>query len=184
MIYSTEDKWSFHWDKQLPTESINYIWHPTRHAIECFHTYFNNNRSHKDHISGYNYIIKCYLKLLVTFCHTLLHTCTCTCHCSNLLFHFRQVLIDSLFISYMYVVELINLVRIWLLVKSKINFDSNMLVLKCFQILFRFCSCHWAIPWWHVSKMTVYLYGIQKHSSVNSSFLFPLKTQNSPITKH
>ena len=96
MIYSSEDKWSFRWDKQLhhdittisqvrlnthanlaelgvPTESTNYIWNPTRHAIECFHAYFNNNGSHKDDISGYNYIIKCYLRLLVTFCHALLH---------------------------------------------------------------------------------------------------------------
>ena len=49
-----------------------------QHAIECFHTYIDNNESHKYHISDYYYIIKCYLKLLVTFCHTLLHKLTYT----------------------------------------------------------------------------------------------------------
>ena len=62
----------------IPKESTNYIWHPMQHAIECFHTYIDNNESHKYHISDYYYIIKCYLKLLVTFCHTLLHKLTYT----------------------------------------------------------------------------------------------------------
>ena len=47
--------------------------HTICERIESFHAYFNNNGSHKDHISGYSYIIKYYLKLLVTFCHALLH---------------------------------------------------------------------------------------------------------------
>ena len=60
----------------IPKECMNYIWHPMQHAIECFHTYIDNNESHKHRISDYNYIIKCYLKLIVTFCHTLLHKLT------------------------------------------------------------------------------------------------------------
>ena len=65
-------------EQGVPTESTNYIWHPMQHAIECFHTYIDNNESHKYHISDYYYIIKCYLKLLVTFFHTLLHKLTYT----------------------------------------------------------------------------------------------------------